>query len=130
MSRQTRRDRRDLDYAQRRAAANKRIGHDLAYTIYWWELLRWPLAAGVVVAALWWVWTHVAHGTIAAVLAVLGLGAVSTSGWFLSRGGFSTQQRVTAIAHGREINRSMWWMVAAGGVLLLAAAVAVVKVAP
>ncbi len=126
MSRQTRRDRRLLDEQQQRAAANKRIGHELA----WWIIfgapaVRWALMLGLPVAAGWWVWTHVDHRHIALALGGLGIVLlVAYAGWIMRNG---LHARMMAVARGREINRAMWHLIGGAGALLFAGAIALLR---
>lgn len=59
------RHRRDADKAQRRAAANRRIGHEMAWWYFWGPKLAGLTAMLAVGAAGWWLWTRVDHDLIA-----------------------------------------------------------------
>lgn len=119
MSRQTRRDRRQLDASQRRRAANERIGHETAWLYYWGPKVRTVAPVAAAAVGGWWVWTHVSHARIGAVLAGLGvLLLVAYSAWIARNG---LHARMMAVARGREINRAMWHLIGAGGVCLVAA---------
>lgn len=121
---QARRDRRQRDRDQRRAAANRRIGHDMAYV---YEVARFVgpvLTMAAIAAGVWWVWTHVEHGRIAAWLAAAGaLACVGGFGWMLFTG--STRARMMRLAHGRTTATLPAGLTAVAGVLLLIAAVIV-----
>ncbi len=125
MSRQTRRDRRSLDRQQRRAAANERIGHEMAWWFYFEPITLPGICVVLAAAAGWWTWTHVNHRHIAAALAGLGvLLLVGYAGWIARNG---VHRRMMAVARGREINRGMWHLIGAAGVALVAAGLALMR---
>lgn len=116
-----RRDRRQRDRDQRRAAANRRIGHDMAY---WYEGARigGPVVTLLAVAGgVAWVWFNVDHRRISLVLFGLGVFcAVVYAAWFAMSG--NTHARMMRAARGQTHMLSMWWhCIALAAVMLVAA---------
>jgi polyferredoxin len=68
----SRRERRDLDRQQRRAAANRRIGHEMAWWYYWETPIKTVTTAAVLGVGGWLLWTRVDHRHIAAAVAAVG----------------------------------------------------------
>ena len=116
-----RRDRNQLDRTQRRAAANRRIGHDHAYLIVVWPVVSKVLAAAVLAAGLWWTWLNVDHHRISVVLYALAtLCALVYAVWFARAG--NAHARMMRAAQGEILTLSMWWhLVAVAAVCLFAA---------
>lgn len=111
------RSRRELDKQQRRAAANRRIGHDMAYAYFWGPTLGIVVAVAAVGAAGWYVWTRVDHGTIAGVAGAAGVVLVAAwAVWESVTGG--RQARMMRAATGRARSKAMP-LVGLAGVLLL-----------
>ena len=73
------RDRRQRDRDQRRAAANRRIGNDLAWFYYWETPIKVLASGALLAAAAWFLWTRVNHHTIAAWILGIGLALVVAS---------------------------------------------------
>jgi hypothetical protein len=122
MTRAARRDDRGTRRARRLAAADRRIGHDLAY----WYMARPYVIAGaalvVVAVAVGWVWTSVDHSTIALVLGSVGVVLFGAYAWWL-RATSSAHARIMSRATGTPIRGALWHPVGAAGVCLIAAAV-------
>jgi hypothetical protein len=116
------RARRQLDRTQRRAAANRRLGHDHAYLIVVWPVVSKLLAVGALVAGLWWCWFNVDHHRISVVLAGLAtICALVYAVWFARAG--NTHARMMRAAQGQIMTLSMYWhLVAVAAVLLFVAA--------
>ena len=119
---QSRRDRRQRDKDQRRAAANRRIGHDMAYVYEWFRIGTPVLILAAVGFAGWWIWTHVNHSHIAMVLG--GLGAAMfltyvTVVYRLTR--LATRMRAMASGSDGHVHTA-WHAIGGAGVLLLVAA--------
>lgn len=116
----TRRDRRRRDRELRRSAANRRIGHDHAYAIVFGPIAApiFATLAGVVAAG--WVWYHVDHQRIAAVVGAAGILCVlAYAAWLLKTGTLHTRMMAAA----RGVRPSPWWhAVAVAGALFIAAA--------
>jgi hypothetical protein len=120
------RARRKRDKDIQRAAANRRIGHDLAYEIMFGPAL---IKAGFVLllaAAAVWVWFNVDHTRLAGVVGGAGVLVLVVYGAWVLRG-TSVQARQMARASGVTERRRYWHMTGAAGVLLVVAAVALVQ---
>lgn len=120
MSANTRRDRQRRDRELRRAAANRRIGHDHAYLIVAGPYLGRLLAAVVLAVGLAVMWIKVDHHRIALVAGALGILAILIwTAWFLRAG--TLRARMMATARGERA--SPWWHgLAAAGLCLIVAA--------
>jgi hypothetical protein len=111
------RTRREADKAQRRAAANRRIGHELAWWYYWQPKLT--VAALLTAAAVGarWVWLNVEHDLIAGVGGGVGLVLLAAYlTWWL-------RQRSPYGGGGRYTRTSAMHFVGLAGALLIAAAI-------
>jgi hypothetical protein len=116
------RSRRDLDRTQRRAAANRRIGHEMAWLYFWAR----PLGIMAVLIALtaggWFLWTRVDHADIAAAAGSLGIALLMAYGaWLMATG--SAYQRSIRAARGARRGSAMH-LLGFAGALLVAAAIA------
>lgn len=120
---QSRRDQRQLDRSQRRAAANRRIGHDMAYYYEGARLLGPVLAVVALAVVAWWVWTHVDHVLIAEVVGGLGAAMVfvyCAVAYRLTR----LATRMNAMASGSDGHiHTAWHAIGGAGVLLAAAGI-------
>jgi hypothetical protein len=116
-----RRDRRQRDRDQQRAAANRRIGHDYAYTILLGPHIARMIGVVVLAGGGWWVWTHVDHRRISLVVAALGMVcALAYAVWFARAG--NAHSRMMKRAQGEILTAPIWWhLVAVAAVLLFAA---------
>lgn len=116
-----RRTQREIDRDQRRAAANRRIGHDMAY----WYAYGPPVAkvAGLLALAggCWWVWENVDHRHLSTGFGVTGVGLLLAFG-ASTLGASGSQARIRARATGQTARSPWWYAVAAAGVLMLGAA--------
>jgi hypothetical protein len=112
---------RQRDREQRLRAANRRIGHDLAYVVVFGPPLVKAALLGAVVYGAWWVWTHVDHARISLAIGMFGvLCLIGYGAWIVQRG--SVHHRLMARATGHR--HSHWWhALPAAGVLLVFAAV-------
>lgn len=117
-----RRDRRQRDRDQQRAAANRRIGHDYAYAIVGGPFVAKVVGLLALAAGLWWTWLHVDHRRISLVIFALGLLCVLVyAGWFIRAG--SNHARMMQRATGQIPSSPwLWHLLALAGVLLMAAA--------
>ena len=115
------RDRKQRDRDQRRAAANRRIGHELAWAYYWESELKFAVLVVALGAAGWFLWTRVDHHLIAGVAG--GLGVLLFAAWLVwfarSR---SLYVRSMRVANGGTATTA-WWLTGAAGLVLIAAAV-------
>lgn len=117
----TRRSEKEIRRSRRQAAADRRIGHDMAY---WYEI--GPFAVRVAGLALLagaaaWVWFNVDHTVIAFLAAAVGI-ALTLAYAASTYAAASPQRRMLSRATGQR-SRPLWWHgVGAAGVLLLALA--------
>lgn len=114
------RSRRELDRTQRRAAANRRIGHDMAY---WYavetpvKVVVWALVLG---AGGWFLWTRVDHAKIAGVTGAVGLALLlGYLAWWASVS--SSYARTMRLAQGKTRPFAMHFIGAAGALLVAGA---------
>jgi hypothetical protein len=121
MVNRTRRDEREIRRQRRQAAADRRIGHDMAYWYEFGPFLARAVGLALLAGACAWVWFNVDHRTIGFVAAAVGI--VFTLAYAASTiAATSPQNKMMASATGRR-TRPMWWHgVGAAGVLLLALA--------
>jgi hypothetical protein len=117
-----RRDRRQLDRVQRRAAANRRLGHDHAYLIVASPYLARMFAVLALAGGAAWAWFNVDHHRISLVVAGLGMVcALAYTVWFARAG--NAHARMMKRAQGEILTAPIWWhLVAVSSVLLFAAA--------
>jgi hypothetical protein len=115
--------RRERDKAQRREAANHKIGHDRAYWIIYGPAYAKLVLAGAAGLGVWWVWHYVGHAWIA--LVNLSFGTLLLMIWaaVMVRTGSVTATQMRLATGGRR--SPAWHMLAAAGILFLAAAYAV-----
>lgn len=119
MARTARRDDRASRRARRQAAADRRIGHDMAYVYEWTRIGTPVLAVVAVLVGLFLLWTGVDHAAIAKVSGAAGVLLTAAYAFWWTRTG-STYARTMALATGRP--RSPYWhAVGAAGILLLIA---------
>lgn len=113
------RDRRQRDRDQRRAAANRRIGHEMAWAYFWAPKIGTLLALTAVAVGCRYLWTHVDHALIAR--AIGGVGIALTFGWalWLIRGRAPRVQTIRAIRS--RTYAATWHLVGLAGVVLVAA---------
>lgn len=117
------RTRRELDKQQRRAAANREIGKQLAWTYFWGPKLTTAAVLMAVAYGCWFLWTRVDHERIAAVVGALGVTMLVAFGvWLLTAG--SPHARVMRRARGETDRQIVMPLVGTAGALFLAAAVA------
>lgn len=119
---EVRADRKQRSRERREAAADRRIGHDLAYWMwlgpYIWPMIGMALVAGAVA----WAWLNVPHESIARVLTFAGAALVVawTARWM---SGSTASARINERASG--VVRNRWHPVGVAGLVLLTAAFAV-----
>lgn len=113
--------RRQIDREQRRAAANEKMGRELA----WWILFGWPTIKTAVpplatIAVGWWLWTNVDHDILTAVAGGTGSVAVLAYGlsWLWATGP-SARMRSRVMGQRRH---AAWHVTGAVGVVLLVGA--------
>jgi hypothetical protein len=116
---QGRADRRRRDREQQRAAANRRIGHDMAYWIVAAPMICWGIAALAVAVAVLWAWTYVPHENIARYL--LGAALILCGVW-AARNLISDTPSARVAARASGVTRNGWHPVGVAGLVLLAAA--------
>jgi hypothetical protein len=116
-----RRDEREIRRQRRLAAADRRIGHDMAYWYEFGPLIVKGIALVVPTAAAAWVWFNVDHRVIGLVAGTTGLAMLFA---YIASTIASTgpNARMMSRATGRRA-RPVWWHgVGAAGVLLVALA--------
>jgi hypothetical protein len=119
MARTARRDDRASRKARRQAAADRRIGHDMAYVYETTRILGPVVAVLALAAGLLLLWTRVDHTAIAKVTGAAGVLLTSAYAFWWVRTG-STYARTMALATGRP--RSPYWHAVGGaGILLMVA---------
>lgn len=118
-------DRRRRDREIRRAAANRRIGHDHAYLIVMGPFLHRVGALLLIAAGALAAWHFVDRELLAGVTG--GAGALILIA-YLARAlkGSTTQARLMSIAQGTAHRGRYWHVAGAAGALLVAAAIAMV----
>lgn len=116
------RSRRERDREQRRAAANRRIGHELAWAYFWGpKVAAFTLLAALAVGARW-LWTHVDHERIAGVGGGIGLVLLLAylAWWLREHSPYGSPSR-----YRRYAKTSAMHFVGLAGALLVAGAVVV-----
>lgn len=114
------RSRRDLDRTQRRAAANRRIGHEMAWFYFWERPIKFAVLGGLLFVGGRLLWTRVDHGTIAGVSGGVGLILVLAYGaWLASTS--SAYARSIRAARGGSRGNAMHFVALAGALLIAAA---------
>lgn len=115
------RTRREADAQQRRFAANRRIGHDMAYVYFWAPVVKTVAVLVAAAAAGWYVWTRVDRDLTAGVAGAVGVILVALwIVWATVTGG--RRARMMRAATGRPRSKTMP-LLGLAGLLLLAGAV-------
>lgn len=116
-----RRRTQDMRRQRRQAAADRRIGHDMAY---WYEAGRTAktvLPVVLVVAGAWWVWVNVDRARLAGIIGGVGILVLVVYLFWAVRQSTSNA-RLLAIANGTRHRAKYWHLAALGaGILILAA---------
>jgi hypothetical protein len=91
------RARRERDRDQRRAAANRRIGHELAWWYFWRPYITGGLLLLVAGVGVRWLWTNVDHATIAGVAGGVGVALLAAYlvWWLRQRSPYANPRRYT-----------------------------------
>lgn len=119
---QARTERRKRDREQQRWAANKRVGHDLAYWILYGGQMLAAVGLALLAFAAVWVWVSVDRILIAETLGAVGILILAVyAAWWARRA--TPQSRVLARAAGMANNALVWHLVGAAGLLLVVAGV-------
>lgn len=114
------RTRRDVRRDRRQAAADRRIGHELAWWYFWQPKLTVAAVLVSVVVGARWVWLNVNHDLMAGVGGAAGLVLVATylTWWLREHSAYGSPSR-----YRRNTRTSVMHLVGFGGALLVAAAV-------
>jgi hypothetical protein len=116
---EARADRKHRDREQRRAAANRRIGHDLAYWYEFSDKAPYIVAPIIITAGAAWAWHTLDHTDIARYLLIAGVALIV--GW-AARNLLSASPSARIADRADGVTRNGWHPVGIAGLMLVAAA--------
>lgn len=112
-------DRRRRDKDQRRAARNRRIGHETAYIAEAWERAPSVIIPIAIAAGVAWAWLNMDHADIVRILSGAGSGLCLT---WLGRNVAARSSAAQAVDRAAGVTRNLWHPIGIAGVVLLTAA--------